>query len=164
MTIVQELGHLALAVVQAGAYIFRAGCDLGSYLELYRRRRGKLLEEYRHHKQKIDGYEHTVYTTWQISFERLRTHTAEAAAFLQHCSYLHHDGISQAIFENATVNITSPFDDKERNSLRNAKDLLEVFVTSGIWDTQKFLNILSEIRSYSLIDMDHTTQVYSIVD
>ena len=73
------------------------------------------------------------------------THAAQAAAFLQHCMYLHQDGISQAIFENATVNITSPFDDQEPNSLPNAKDLLGVFVTSGTWDTQKFLKIISEI-------------------
>ena len=60
-------------------------------------------------------------------------------AFLQHCAYLHHDGISQATFENAAVNITSQLYDQEPNSVRNAKDLLGVFVKSGTWDMQKFL-------------------------
>src|SRR5882724_4847713 len=41
LTIVQELGHLALAVVQAGGYIFRSGCDISLYLGLYRTRRGE---------------------------------------------------------------------------------------------------------------------------
>jgi len=119
---------------------------------LYQTRRGILLEEYRDQIQKIDDYEWTVYTTWQLSFERLKTHATQAAAFLQHCAFLHHHGISQAIFEKATAEITLPLDDKEPNSLRHAKDFLVVFLTSGTWDTQKFLKILNEIRSYSLID------------
>jgi len=158
---VQELGHLALAVVQAAAYIFRSGCDLGRYLELYRTRRGSLLEEYRHHKQKAGDYEYTVYTTWLISFERLKTHAAQAAEFLQHCAYLHHNGISQAIFQNATFNIDL-LCDQEPNSFGNAKDFLGWFLTSGTWDTRKFMNIISEIRSYSLIDFDHMAQTYSV--
>src|SRR5882724_5411725 len=108
----QELGHLALAVIQAGAYIFRSECDIGLYLDLYQTRRGELLEEYRYYKQKMDNYEWTVYTTWQLSFERLKTQTAQATAFLQNCAYLHHVGISEAIFQNAAVNIPSPFGDQ----------------------------------------------------
>ena len=64
ITIVQELGHLALAVVQAGAYIFRSGCGIRLYLQLYQSRRGDLLEEYSKYKQKINNYEWTVYMTW----------------------------------------------------------------------------------------------------
>jgi len=158
---VQELGHLALAVIQAGAYIFRSGCDIGLYLDLYQTRRGELLEEYRNYEQKMDNYEWTVYTTWQLSFERLKTHAAQAAVFLQHCAYLHHEGFSQALFQNAAVNITFPFD-QEPTSLCNAKDLLGLFVTSGTWDTHKFLKLLGEIRSYSLIDLDCKAKTYSI--
>src|SRR5882672_10773415 len=159
---IQELGHLALAVIQAGAYIFKSECDIGLYLDLYQTRRGQLLEEYRDYEQKMDDYEWTVYTTWQLSFERLKSHDAQAAAFLQHCAYLHHEGISQAIFQNAAVNIASPNDDQERNSLRDAKDLLGVFMTSGTWDTHKFLKLLREIRKYSLIDFDGKAKTYSI--
>src|SRR5882672_1922865 len=159
---IQELGHLALAVIQAGAYIFNSECDIGNYLDLYQTRRGQLLEEYRDYEQKMDGYEWTVYTTWELSFGRLKTHAAQAAAFLQHCAYLHHEGISQAIFQNAAVNIHSSFDDQEPNSLHNAKDLLSVFVTSGTWNTPNFLKLISKIRSYSLIEFDGKAKTYSI--
>jgi len=50
VTIVKELGHLALAVIQAGAYIFRSRCDMSVYLQLYQARRGELLEESRDYK------------------------------------------------------------------------------------------------------------------
>src|ERR1700722_2149797 len=78
MIIEQELGYLALAVVQAGAYISRFECGLRRYLEMYRERRGELLEEYRKQVQKIDGYERTVYTTWSMGFEKL---SPQAATF-----------------------------------------------------------------------------------
>ena len=35
LTVPQELGYLALAVVQAGVYIFKSECSLDQYLELY---------------------------------------------------------------------------------------------------------------------------------
>jgi len=54
------------------------------------------------------------------------------------------------------------FADQEPNSLSNAKDFLGLFVMSGAWDTQKFLKILSEIRSYSLIDFDDQEKMCSI--
>ena len=95
LTVPQELGYLALAVVQAGAYIFKSECSLGQYLELYRERRGGILEEYGDIVQKVDNYEWTIYTTWLISYQRL---SAQSTMFLKLCAYLHHDGISEAFF------------------------------------------------------------------
>ena len=161
----QELGYLALAVVQAGTYIPRFECGFGRYLEMYRERRGELLEEYRNQVQKIDDYEWTVYTTWTMSFERL---SPQAATFLKICAFLHHDGISEAIFQNAARNLANsvprlPATNEELDSLSAAKDFMNWFrTTEGLWDTQKFLNVIIEIRSYSLIDFDTENCLYSI--
>jgi len=95
-------------MVQAGACIFRSGCGIGLNLQLYQTRRGDLLEEYLDYKRKMDDYEWTVYMTWQLSFERPRTHPAPAATFPQQCAFLHHAGISQAIFQNARVVFCRP--------------------------------------------------------
>src|ERR1700722_8394909 len=165
MIIEQELGYFALAIVQAGAYISKSECGLGRYLEMYRERRGTLLEEYRTQVQKIDDYERTVYTTWLISFEQL---SQQAATFFKICAFLHHDGISEAIFQNAACNLANyvpdlPATNEELVSLSAAKDFMNWFrTTEGLWDTQKFLNIIIEIRSYSLIDFDPENCVYSI--
>src|ERR1700722_10818126 len=161
----QELGYLALAVVQAGTYIPRFECGFGRYLEMYRERRGELLEEYKNQAQQIDDYEWTVYTTWTMSFERL---SPQAATFLKICAFLHHDGISEAIFQNAASNLANyvpdlPPTNQESDYLSVAKDFMDWFrTTEGLWDTQKFLDIIIEIRSYSLIDFDPENCVYSI--
>src|SRR5271170_5170357 len=165
MTVEQELGYFALAVVQAGSYISRSECSVGRYLEMYKARRGELLEEYRDQVQKIDDYESTVYTTWMISFEQL---TPQATTFLKICAFLHHDGISEAIFQNATSNITTyvpslPITNEDSDALSAAKDFLNWFrTTDGSWDMQKFLKMIVEIRSYSLIDFDKENQLYSV--
>src|SRR3984957_4465170 len=162
MTIEQELDYLALAVVQAGAYISRSECSLGRYLKMYKERRGELLEQYGDQVQKIDDYGRTVYTTWVISFERL---TPQASKFLKICAFLHHDGISEAIFQKAASNLTTyvPTINEDLESLNAAKDFLNWFrTTAGLWDTQKFLKMIIEIRSYSLIDLYKANQLYSI--
>src|ERR1700722_17725015 len=165
MTVEQELGHFALAVVQAGSYISRSECSVGRYLEMYKARRGELLEEYRDQVHKIDDYESTVYTTWMISFEQL---TPQATIFLKICGFLHHDGISEAIFQKAANNMTTyvpslPITNEDSDALSVAKDFLNWFrTTDGSWDTQKFLKMIVELRSYSLIDFDKANELYSV--
>ena len=165
VTVEQELGCFALAVVQAGAYISGSECGLHRYLEMYQERRGELLEEYRNQVQKIDDYEWTVYTTWAMSFERL---SPLAARFLKICAFLHHDGISEAMFQNAASNLTSyvphlSTTNHESDSLSVAKEFLDSFrATGSSWDTQKFLKVVMEIRSYSLIDFDPENRLYSV--
>ena len=80
--------------MQAGSYILRSG-NLSSYLELYNKHRLKLLKE--HGRQRLDNYELTVSTTWQISVDKL---SSEATMFLRVCGFMHYDGISEEKFEH----------------------------------------------------------------
>ncbi|KAJ7833110.1 P-loop containing nucleoside triphosphate hydrolase protein [Mycena olivaceomarginata] len=79
--IVKTLGYLALAIVQAGAFIFKSGA-LNGYLDLYAKHQKRLLSE--KPSQSHDSYAWTVYTTWQMSFDQLQP---QAAMFLQLCSF-----------------------------------------------------------------------------
>ncbi|KAJ7246192.1 hypothetical protein C8J57DRAFT_986346, partial [Mycena rebaudengoi] len=90
--IAKELSYLPLAIVQAGAFITESGA-LDTYLKLYVENRAQLLSE--RPAQAHDDYEWTVYTTWQMSFDKL---SLLAATLLQLCSFLHRDGISEEIF------------------------------------------------------------------
>ncbi|KAJ7206909.1 P-loop containing nucleoside triphosphate hydrolase protein, partial [Mycena pura] len=90
--IVKVLYYLPLAIIQAGAFISKSGA-LGSYLQLYAQNRAQLLSE--QPAQSHDDYAWTVYTTWQISFDKL---SKPAAMFLQLCSFLHYEGIYEEMF------------------------------------------------------------------
>ncbi|KAJ7099103.1 hypothetical protein C8R44DRAFT_594596, partial [Mycena epipterygia] len=91
--ITKVLHYLPLAIIQAGAFISKSG-DLDSYLALYEQNQARLLSQ--KPTQSHDNYAWTVYTTWQISFDQL---SQPASTFLQLCSFLHHQGISEKIFK-----------------------------------------------------------------
>ncbi|KAJ7675168.1 hypothetical protein B0H17DRAFT_836212, partial [Mycena rosella] len=91
--LVQRLHCLPLAVAQAGAYI-ASSRRLDRYLELYEStaQRIQLLNT----KPVQSDYEWSVYTTWQISFKEL---SPLAVELLQLCSFIHHSGITEEIFQ-----------------------------------------------------------------
>ncbi|KAJ7770434.1 acyl transferase/acyl hydrolase/lysophospholipase [Mycena metata] len=155
--IVKELSCLPLALIQAGAYIAKFNC-LPQYLSIYKENRAKLLSQ--HPVQSHDDYGRTVYTTWAISFVQL---SKEARRFLQICSLLHHDSIPEAIFQQAAAWIINHEKQEEAQTLQEARVLLCSFLShSGIWDTQRFLDIVAEIQGYSLIDRDAVRNTLSI--
>ncbi|KAF8218156.1 hypothetical protein K438DRAFT_1462197, partial [Mycena galopus ATCC 62051] len=155
--IVKELTCLPLAIIQAGAYVSKFNC-LHQYLSIYRQNHAKLLNQ--HPAQSHDDYtrQWTVYTTWQISFERL---SKVAAQFLHMCSLLHYAGIPEAIFEQAVAWEADNHEDVETVGeaqifLKNIKSV------SGTWDPQRFLEILWEIQGYSLIDREGIGETLTI--
>ena len=150
-SICRELGYLALAVAQAGAYIAHA-CSLDDYLHIYREDRAQLLQ--RHSPQTPDDYQWTVYTTWEMSLKKLSPTTT---MFLRICSFMHHGGISRAIFQNAAVA------DIPGESFDDAKRFLSNFKTpTGEWSRLTFLDHTKDLLDYSLINLDTDTNIYSI--
>ncbi|KAJ7861336.1 hypothetical protein B0H13DRAFT_2282464 [Mycena leptocephala] len=154
--IVKELCYLPLAIVQAGAFILKSGA-LDSYLDIYMKNRAQLLSE--KPAQSHDGYEWTVYTTWQMSFEQL---SEPAAMFLQLCSFLHRDGISEDIFSRAaTYRFKQAIPSRE--ALQNPLQFLAQFTDpAGEWDTLRFLKVTNEIKAYSLMTFDRERKMFSI--
>jgi hypothetical protein len=65
----EELGHLPLALAQAGAYIKSAQKSLAAYLNLFRQHQQVILAR---GKPETD-YENTVATTWELSFEQAKS-------------------------------------------------------------------------------------------
>ncbi|KAJ7115203.1 P-loop containing nucleoside triphosphate hydrolase protein, partial [Mycena epipterygia] len=154
--IMKALHYLPLAIIQAGAFISRSG-NLDSYLALYEKNRARLLSQ--RPSQSHDNYAWTVYTTWQISFEKL---SQRAAMFLQLCSLLHHQGISEKIFEDA-ANYKFGSSSPSKEELQMPLEFLSQFVgTNGEWDSLCFMDVTSEVRAYSLINFDSERKLFSI--
>ncbi|KAF8143439.1 hypothetical protein K438DRAFT_1633587, partial [Mycena galopus ATCC 62051] len=154
--LVQELCYLPLAIVQAGAFILQSE-DLSGYLALFRRNHVNLLSETV--AQSYDGYSLSVFTTWQISFEKL---SQPAATFLQLCSFIHWDGISEDIFHRAS-RYSSLTGDLAEDDLGNAWEFLSHFVgPSREWNTLDFVKITNEIKAYSLINFNVEQKSFSI--
>ncbi|KAJ6547953.1 hypothetical protein DFH09DRAFT_1281702 [Mycena vulgaris] len=154
--IVKALYHLPLAIIQAGAFISESGA-LDGYLALYVENRDQLLTE--KPAQSHDDYAWTVYTTWNISFQKL---SKPAATILQLCSFLHHKGIFEEIFSRASVyDFTSQGPSEEE--LQEPLEFLSQFLgPMNTWDSLRFLKAMNEIKAYSLVDFDPDGKLYSI--
>ncbi|KAJ7252013.1 hypothetical protein C8J57DRAFT_1665616 [Mycena rebaudengoi] len=145
-----------LAVVQAGAFIARTG-TLRKYLAVFEQNCAQLLS--RVPSQSHDRYAQSVYTTWDISFKCLGP---VAAKFLQICSFLHHEGISEAIFSSAAAYEHDSLGPTEEQ-IEEPLEFLNYFVTqAGSWDDLHFIDITAEIKGHSLINQDPNTNLFSI--
>ncbi|KAJ7743362.1 hypothetical protein B0H16DRAFT_1377269 [Mycena metata] len=154
--IVKTLHYLPLAIVQAGAFISRSQ-NLDGYLALYMENQERLLSE----KPALspDQYAWTVYTTWQRSFDGL---TPPAAIFLQHCAFLHYDGISEKIFRYASK-YPFPSGGPSRDELQGPLEFLSHFLgPTGEWDSSQFLDVTNEVQAYSLISFNAERKLFSI--
>jgi tetratricopeptide (TPR) repeat protein len=112
--IVVELGGLALAIIQAGATIRQGGAKLEGYVDLYAKHHRELMEK--HPGQGLDGYEHTVYTTWEISRKMIESSDSEfrsdAVDFLDISAFLHFDDVPQEILATAPTRSKPTFLDR----------------------------------------------------
>ncbi|KAJ7765952.1 P-loop containing nucleoside triphosphate hydrolase protein, partial [Mycena maculata] len=143
------LWYLPLAIIQAGAFIAKSGA-LHSYLALYSQNRARLLNE--KPAQSHYDYAWTVYTTWEISFKQL---SRPAATLLQLCSFLHHQGISEKMFSEAST--------YEFTELDKPWQFITQFLgPTGVWDSFRFTEITSELRAHSLINFDINSGTFSI--
>ncbi|KAE9398723.1 hypothetical protein BT96DRAFT_750640, partial [Gymnopus androsaceus JB14] len=93
--IAKELCYFALALVQAGAYIEQQQC-LHIYLDKLHSQRAELLA--RDMSQSLDRYRLSVYSTWNLSWNKL---DESCRIFLQLCSCLHYEGIPRMLFHKA---------------------------------------------------------------
>lgn len=102
-SIAKTLGYLALALIQAGASIRQGICSLEEYDEVFTSYKTQIMRD--QFSQRIDSYQYTIYTTWEVSvqrIERLGSETAVVAIqILQTLAFLHFEQVPTRIFERA---------------------------------------------------------------
>jgi hypothetical protein len=112
-----------------------------------------------------DGYSHTVYTTWELSFSLLSTRAKQLLLLIV---FLHRDGILEDIFRRAASNAREyvpeiPPSTTEEVAQREVMEYLKLFEDSkGEWSDILFLNCITELLSLSLVTFDRANQAYGI--
>ena len=108
--IVRELGCLALAVAQAGAYIKMGESSIHNFLAVFRKRRQDLLSNEAY--KGASDYDRAVYATWDMSYDALARLNGEGARaalqILNIVAFFHHDNIDVEIFQRAAESIRRP--------------------------------------------------------
>ncbi|CAG8684129.1 7226_t:CDS:2, partial [Acaulospora colombiana] len=151
--IVSALGHLPLAIAQAAGYIYKHKC-LSSYLKLFEESKEKLLA------QKVmelpHGYNLSVATTLEMSFDRLPLRSRQALCIL---SYLHNTSIPHKIIEIASQNkffyASGKASDADTEKLAETKAeseaLCKIFCPAEKWSEVEFYEIIEPCLQYSLL-------------
>ncbi|KAI9887902.1 MAG: hypothetical protein M1823_000290 [Watsoniomyces obsoletus] len=145
--VAETLGCLALAIVQAGAYIRETSCSFIDYLQLYHQRREQVLTYFPHQHIGTD-YRYTVYTTWQVSLDMIESRqdaiSKHALELLKLLCFYHHDQIPMQMFYRAWHNPS------DLPSLPDA--LLGPQSESGFLDYQRALQAsVTFLASFSLV-------------
>jgi len=125
-----ETGRLPLALEQAGAYIKESGIKLSDYLARFRKKRAKILK-----RGNPADYLDTVATTWNISFQAVRTKSPAAADLLVLCSFLAPDDIPRSMIAAGAEHFPEP-------------------LASAAADELELDFVMIELRRYSLITGD----------
>lgn len=104
-TLVEELGNLALALEQAGAYIAKRRLSFTGYLQEWQEQRDKVLAWY---DPRLMQYPRSVAVTWQTSFERLGE---PARRLLQRLAWLAPAPIPESLIDVPVPELDAPVAD-----------------------------------------------------
>jgi tetratricopeptide (TPR) repeat protein len=140
----EELGHLPLALEQAGAYIMAKKARFQAYLASYRKRRLELLKESR----PVTGeYPESVATTWAINFQEVEKVSEASSNLLRASAFLSPDRIPLELII------------KGKSELGPA---LSAALAEVDDDPLALNQVLESLTRYSFIRLDNDSQTYSI--
>lgn len=96
--LVRKLGHLPLAIDQAGAYLHTMRKPLVSYLPLLQPNKIKATLS-RKPPSAVWSYEESVFTTWEVSFLEIQKRNPASAEILTICSFFSNVELQQEMLE-----------------------------------------------------------------
>jgi tetratricopeptide (TPR) repeat protein len=158
--LLDKLGGLPLALVQAGAYIGATSLTVEKYIVHYDKTWDKLMmyqDRYR-----LQEYAESVLTTWKISYEQVRTVKPEAARLLDQWAFLHPGDISYELIQRSTQSIEDREETLERESI--ATDELSFEDSVGVLAQYSLVNNIEERSSFSIHAVVHEWSLHNIIN
>jgi tetratricopeptide (TPR) repeat protein len=122
LLIVEELGYLPLAILQAAAFIREVTGNISTYLHDYHKNRSELIKW----PTNDSHYPHSVATTWSMSFTVLQANLPQAARLLQLFSFLNPDGILIDFLVDGAEGLDAELQQIVSSQVEMAKVLLEL--------------------------------------
>jgi hypothetical protein len=158
----------ALAVVQAGAGMRSMHLPVEDYTAEFLKLRTALIDGETDGvtREALAGYPDYLSSTWILNYRKLPQLSKD---LLSLCSHLHHTGITEEIFRRAYLKRNSftepsiPFSTAEDDAQRFTTTTLTNFSKpDASWDTKAFRRCTNHALSFSLLNYDEATKIYSI--
>jgi tetratricopeptide (TPR) repeat protein len=145
----EELGHLPLALEQAGAYIEQTKISFADYLKIYKKEKTNLLE-----RGKPANYPDTVATTWQVSIKAAQQMVPESADLLNLLAFLSPEKLPRSQFLESADKMPEPLRSVLKDPL-NANDtiaaLFHFSMINASDDTISVHRLVQEITRAGLV-------------
>ena len=136
IALVKELDGLPLALSAAGAYLEHVTMSFSDYLQLYKSSWSKLQTT----SPQLSSYENrSLYTTWQITFDRIEQQNTTSAKLLKLWAYFDRQDVWFEL-------------------LRHAKSTDDVWIQKLTEDELSFSQALTLLCSFGLVDADRSQQ------
>jgi tetratricopeptide (TPR) repeat protein len=136
----EELGHLPLALEQAGAYVKKNRVSFGKYLELYGARRLAILKK---SAPEAGNYRLTVETTWGLNFEQVEAASPAAADILRMSAFCAPEAIPFAVVEKGAGEIS-------------------VAAAAAVAGADVVNEVIRTLTEYSLVAMDGERETFEM--
>lgn len=150
--IVKSLGHLALAIDQAAAFIRSRNLSLTKFLQHYEAKKELILEEtptiaweyQRAHGSSSNAQALSVRTTWELSLSQIRhTNGERIKDFLTQSAFFDPSNISEVLFRTMY-----------QDAAQTETELpawTSLFTTSDAWDSFNFQEVVASLTNLSLV-------------
>ncbi|CAG7851691.1 SubName: Full=Uncharacterized protein {ECO:0000313/EMBL:CCA68726.1} [Serendipita indica DSM 11827] len=159
--IVQQLGYLPVAIVQAGCYIKSQHC-LRQYTMRLKHNRRKLLDRPARTREKLK-YDHSVYAAFDVTLDVL---SPKSRQLLNILSMVHYADFPQPLIAAAAK---SHFEyemcqllDRPPNYQDTVELLREIFCPEEIFDDDELVDMLDELQQYSLVSLVSTGAIVTL--
>lgn len=174
--LVEALEYMPMAISQAGAYIQQQAprSSISRYLEEFRKseiRKIRLLNWDEESLRRDHSASKSVISTWQISFESMRSTQRSAADLLSLMSFFDRQGIPEWLlrppdnFESQDSNTKECDDDGSKHSESEYDDDSDVSSPSDASENpavQAFKDDVTILRNYCLISLNKTGDVFGM--
>jgi tetratricopeptide (TPR) repeat protein len=134
----EALGHLPLALDQAGAMQFVTGMPVAQYLELLERETGKVLAEGRPVEYSVP-----LTATWALSVSQLRQENPDAVELLNLLAFFGSDPIPRDVLSTSRGELEQPLSDILKDPLR-------------------FSRAVGALGRYALVQVDRSNQTLQV--
>ncbi|KAL2886102.1 putative acyl transferase acyl hydrolase lysophospholipase [Ceratocystis lukuohia] len=165
--VLEELGHLPLAVAQAADYMLTNGVSISEYLDLLRTTENdkiKLLEHRNSDEAHYEASQGAVATTWLITFRQIQKASSPAATLLAFIANIDSKAIPKSIFPQ--------FETKQQMThaigVLLSYDLLRKRQTPDLFDMNSLVHFTAQLWFRSLetaneqrkVILDHVTSLF----
>jgi hypothetical protein len=160
--LLDKLGGLPLALVQAGAYIQQTNMSVEEYLEHYNETWVTLMAYQERYPLQEYG-ERSVLTTWQLSYKQVQAAKPEAARLLDQWAFLHPGDVSYELAEAAhRVSVQSESGVEDEMSFAASK--LSFRDSLSVLGHYSLVNATEGSTAFSIHPVVHSWSFYNILD